>query len=62
MSNDKTLEKSVCYHCALDVPRGIELRYPVLGAERVFCCAGCHAACKTIVDAGFEDFYKFREQ
>ena len=62
MSNDQTLEKSVCYHCALDVPRGIDLRYPVLGAERVFCCAGCHAACKTIVDAGFEDFYKFREQ
>ena len=62
MPNDKTLEKPICYHCALDVPRGIDLRYPVLGEERVFCCAGCHAACKTIVDAGFEDFYKFREQ
>lgn len=62
MANDKTLDKQVCYHCALDVPRGIDLRYPVLGEERVFCCAGCHAACKTIVDAGFEEFYKFREQ
>jgi len=60
--NDKPLEKPICYHCALEVPRGIDLRYPVLGEERVFCCAGCHAACKTIVDAGFEEFYKFREQ
>ncbi len=57
-----TDEKNVCYHCALDIPRGIDLRYPVLGEERVFCCAGCHAACKAIVDAGFEEFYKFREQ
>ena len=54
--------KNICYHCALDVPKGLDLRYPVLGEERQFCCAGCHAACKTIVDAGFEDFYKFREQ
>ncbi len=58
MSNDQ----DVCYHCALEIPRGVDLRYVVLGEERQFCCAGCHAACKTIVEAGFEEFYKFREQ
>jgi len=56
------MEIQKCYHCGLDVPKGMDLRYVVLGEERAFCCAGCHAACKTIVDAGFEDFYKFREQ
>lgn len=34
----------------------------MLGESRQFCCSGCYAACKTIVDAGFEEFYKFREQ
>lgn len=56
------MEKQSCFHCGLDVPRGVDFRYPVLGSERAFCCAGCHAACKTIVDAGFEDFYRYREQ
>ncbi|MEW6765830.1 MAG: heavy metal translocating P-type ATPase [Pseudomonadota bacterium] len=51
-----------CFHCGLDVPEGIDLHYRVLGAERAFCCTGCHAACKTIVDAGFEDFYRYRDQ
>lgn len=56
------MEKQVCFHCGLDVPQGIDLHYPVLGKDRAFCCAGCHAACKTIVEAGFEDFYRYREQ
>lgn len=56
------MEKQACFHCGLDVPQGIDFHYPVLGSERAFCCAGCHAACKTIVDAGFEDFYRYRDQ
>ena len=56
------MEKESCFHCGLDVPNGVDFRYPVLDSERVFCCAGCYAACKTIVDAGFEDFYRYREQ
>jgi Cu2+-exporting ATPase len=57
-----SIDKTVCFHCGLDVPSGVKLHYSVLGEERAFCCSGCYAACKTIVDAGFEDFYKFREQ
>ncbi|MGD9708237.1 MAG: heavy metal translocating P-type ATPase [Halothiobacillaceae bacterium] len=56
------MDNSSCFHCGLPVPAGIDLRHPVLGQERSFCCAGCHAACKTIVDAGFEDYYRYREQ
>lgn len=56
------MEKQACFHCGLDVPQGVDLHYPVLGKDRTFCCAGCHAACKTIVEAGFEDFYRYREQ
>ncbi|MGC8731183.1 MAG: heavy metal translocating P-type ATPase [Halothiobacillaceae bacterium] len=56
------MEKQTCFHCGLDVPQGVDLHYPVLGKDRVFCCSGCYAACKTIVEAGFEDFYRYREQ
>ncbi|MGK0674430.1 MAG: heavy metal translocating P-type ATPase [Halothiobacillaceae bacterium] len=56
------MEKQACFHCGLEVPQGMDLHYPVLGKDRTFCCAGCHAACKTIVEAGFEDFYRYREQ
>jgi len=56
------MEKQACFHCGLDVPQGVDLHCPVLGKDRAFCCAGCHAACKTIVEAGFEDFYRYREQ
>ncbi|MEW6445162.1 MAG: heavy metal translocating P-type ATPase [Pseudomonadota bacterium] len=56
------MDAHTCFHCGLDIPKGIDLHYPVLGQERHFCCAGCHAACKTIVDAGFGDFYRYREQ
>ena len=56
------MDKEPCFHCGLPVPEGVDLRYPVLGRERSFCCPGCHVACKLIVDAGFEDYYRFREQ
>ncbi len=56
------MDHASCFHCNLPVPEGVDLRYTVLGQERRFCCPGCHAACKTIVDAGLEDFYRYREQ
>lgn len=33
----------------------------VLDKPRQFCCAGCHAVCETIVDAGLDDFYQYRQ-
>ncbi|MEF3192720.1 MAG: heavy metal translocating P-type ATPase [Halothiobacillaceae bacterium] len=56
------MDTPACFHCGLDIPKGVELHYPVLGKERAFCCAGCHAACKAIVEAGLEDYYRYREQ
>ena len=34
----------------------------MLGAEREFCCAGCEAVARTIVDGGFEAYYRTRTQ
>ena len=50
-----------CFHCGLPVPVAEPIpRLPVLGAERQFCCHGCHAVCATIVDAGLDDYYRYR--
>ncbi|MGB5518912.1 MAG: heavy metal translocating P-type ATPase [Gammaproteobacteria bacterium] len=50
-----------CYHCGLPVPEGQAA--PVLevdGKEREFCCHGCQAVCKAIIDAGLGDYYRHR--
>jgi Cu2+-exporting ATPase len=52
------LEK--CYHCHQPVPEGASWRLAVLGAERRFCCAGCHAVSLSITGAGLEDYYRYR--
>lgn len=52
---------ATCFHCGLpvtarDSPGDIDL----LGSPRSFCCHGCKSVCEAIVDAGFEDYYRFR--
>jgi len=50
-----------CFHCGLpvaDAPAAPVL--DVLGEQRRFCCHGCHAVCKAIVDAGLDDYYRHR--
>ncbi|MEN8207265.1 MAG: heavy metal translocating P-type ATPase [Pseudomonadota bacterium] len=50
-----------CFHCGLPVPEN--QAPPVLevdGTEREFCCHGCQAVCKAIVDAGLDDYYRHR--
>ena len=50
-----------CYHCGLPVPEGQSP--PVLdidGKQREFCCHGCQAVCKAILDAGFGEYYHHR--
>jgi len=50
-----------CFHCGLAVPTSAAL--PVLevfGQPREFCCHGCHAVCKAIVDAGLDGYYRHR--
>ncbi len=33
----------------------------VLGGQRVFCCEGCAAVCRAIVESGNADYYRFRD-
>ncbi|MFN2381269.1 MAG: heavy metal translocating P-type ATPase [Guyparkeria sp.] len=50
-----------CYHCALPIPANTRFTAQVLGAERSFCCPGCQAVARGVVDAGLEDYYAHRE-
>lgn len=49
-----------CFHCGLPVPRGMDISVPIDGMARPMCCHGCEAVARTIVDAGFVDFYSRR--
>jgi Cu2+-exporting ATPase len=53
---------TACFHCGLPVPERVELTLAVFGTEQAFCCAGCRAVCKAIVDNGLEDYYRHRER
>lgn len=51
----------ICFHCGLPVPEGTANRVVVLGHLREMCCAGCEAVARTIVEAGFENYYATRD-
>ena len=44
------------------MPAGGRWTASVLGRRRAFCCPGCQAVCRAIVDAGLEDYYRHRER
>jgi P-type Cu2+ transporter len=51
-----------CFHCGLPVvPNGRHAAF-LLDAEREFCCAGCEAVARTIVDGGLDAYYRTRTQ
>jgi Cu2+-exporting ATPase len=51
----------LCFHCGLPVPENQPApTLDVFGAERRFCCHGCQAVCKAIIDAGLDDYYRHR--
>ena len=50
-----------CFHCGLPVPDIEEIpALEVHGKERHFCCHGCEAVCKAILDADLDDYYRHR--
>ena len=52
-----------CFHCGLPVTASsASSSLEVLGGKRHFCCLGCQAVCKAIVDAGLEDYYRHRTE
>lgn len=52
-------EKTPCFHCGLDA----DARYAdtIGGIERDFCCLGCQAVTRAIVEGGLGDFYQYRD-
>lgn len=50
-----------CFHCGLPTQRNVSEHLSVLGKDRYFCCHGCKAVCKTIIDSGLEDYYRTRD-
>jgi Cu2+-exporting ATPase len=49
-----------CYHCDEAVPVGERRTVRVDGKPEPVCCAGCEAVANLILDAGLQDFYRFR--
>jgi P-type Cu2+ transporter len=49
-----------CFHCGESLPLAPK-QANVQGAERAFCCAGCAAAARWIVDASLQDYYNLRQ-
>ncbi len=51
-----------CFHCGLPVPADTRFHTVVLDQEREFCCLGCEAVAKAIVESGLSDFYRYRDR
>lgn len=49
----------VCHHCGEPLPQSPVLA-DVEGAARAFCCEGCAAAARWILDAHLDDYYRLR--
>jgi Cu2+-exporting ATPase len=61
VSETRETAQSRCFHCGLPLPASAPVpQLEVLGEPREFCCHGCHAVCKAIVDAGLDDYYRHR--
>ena len=54
------MSENFCYHCHEPVPAGVNRCLDIDGEKRFLCCAGCEAVTRLILDAGLEDFYRFR--
>ena len=51
-----------CFHCGLPLDPGFQETYVVQGEARPFCCPGCLAVCRAIVEAGLGDYYVHRRE
>ncbi len=52
-----------CYHCHLDIPKGIHLSVKSKdGHDLPMCCPGCKAVTETIMNLGLSQFYQYRDQ
>ncbi len=61
VTESRTPAETSCFHCGLPVPAAVSTpALEVFGKPREFCCHGCHAVCKAIIDAGLDDYYRHR--
>lgn len=51
-----------CYHCGLPLDPAFVETTEILDRERAFCCHGCLAVAKSIVDAGLQEYYEHRRE
>lgn len=51
-----------CFHCSLPVTESNPATLRVYGESRSFCCKGCRGICQIIVEAGHEDYYRYRDK
>ncbi len=49
-----------CFHCGLPVPENLNLFVTIDGKDEPVCCAGCQAVANAILEAGYQNFYKYR--
>ena len=62
-TDNHTRTDTACFHCGLPIPDSARApRLDVLGQSRGFCCPGCLAVCKAIVDSGVSDYYRYRTE
>ncbi len=50
----------ICFHCGLEIPKGVSLHVEISNEMQAMCCAGCEAVAQAIVDAGRSSFYNNR--
>lgn len=60
ISPSAAVNAETCFHCGLDVPTQTNFRAMFDGRTRAFCCVGCEAVFRTIVDAGLDAYYRNR--
>ena len=60
VSPSAAVNAETCFHCGLDVPTQTNFRAMFDGRTRAFCCVGCEAVFRTIVDAGLDAYYRNR--
>lgn len=51
-----------CYHCGLPLDPQVDAHSEILGKDRQFCCHGCLAVARSIVDAGLQAYYEHRRE
>lgn len=54
--------KHACFHCGEPVPASFHGPVSYEGEDRATCCYGCQAVMNAIVEAGLDDYYRYRTE